>query len=228
MLAACCLFVTVFIYLGSKRLYIRIPRAYLTPLIITPAAVILIVLWGDVPYSSYNNGTKWLTDMIGPATVTLAVPLYKNLGILKKHAAAIVAGVLSGAILAILTSVLLAEALHLSPSLAESLAPRSATTPIAMAVAGAIGGIPNMTAVFVLITGILGVVAGPLVIRLLRIDNEIARGVLLGTSSHTAGTSKAFEFGAVAGSISSIAMILTAFITLCAAPWIMSLVLLLP
>ncbi|WP_274649310.1 LrgB family protein [Paenibacillus humicola] len=213
---------TAIVYWGAKRLYVRVPRAYLSPLIVTPALVILIVLWGEVPYADYNTGTKWLTEMIGPGTVTLAVPLYKNLGMLKKHAAAITAGVLSGAILAILTSILLAKAFHLTTSLTESLAPRSATTPIAMAAAGVIGGIPSMTAVFVLITGILGVAAGPLAIRLLRIEHEVGRGVLLGTSSHTAGTTKAFEFGSAAGSISSIAMIMTAFITFCAAPWILT------
>lgn len=226
MIEAACLIVTAAAYWGAKRLYIFLPKPYLSPLIVTPAVVILLVLLTGIPYTDYSLGTKWLSDMIGPATVTLAVPLYKNLDVLKKHTAAIVSGVLSGAIMAIFTSVILAEALHLAPNLAESLAPRSATTPIAMAIAGTIGGIPNMTALFTLVTGILGIVVGPLAIRLLRIENEIARGVLLGTSSHTAGTSKAFEFGPVAGSIASIAMILTAFITLCVTPPIMALLLL--
>jgi predicted murein hydrolase (TIGR00659 family) len=218
MIAFCCLGFTLFIYWTAKRIYRAYPRVYLTPLLTTPVAVILMILCLGIPYDTYSFGDKWITDMIGPATVALAVPLHKNFAVFKKHAAVILTSVCTGAVLAFLTSAWLAQWLHLSPTIMESLAPRAATTPIAMAVSKSIGGIPNITAVFVMVTGLTGMILGPLVVKALRINNDIARGVLLGTSSHNAGTSKAFEFGSVTGTISSIAMIVTAFVTLCAAP----------
>ena len=130
-----------------------------------------------------------------PSTVALAVPLYKNFAILKKHAWTVGVSVLSGAVLAYLSSAWLAKELKLNAQIMESIAPRSATTPIAMAISQLTGGVPAITALFVLMTGLLGMLIGPVIIRIFRIRNEIARGVLLGTSAHTAGTSKAFEFG---------------------------------
>jgi predicted murein hydrolase (TIGR00659 family) len=212
-LPAVCLALTVAIYWLVKRFYKKYPKIYFTPLVITPVILILLLVWADIPYATYDTGAHWVTDMIGPATVALAVPIYKNLPILKKHALVIVTSVLFGSTIAIITSAWIAKALKLDARMIESLAPRSATTPIAMAVSKITGGIPTITAVIVLLTGVLGIVLGPLVIRLFRIHNDVARGVLFGTGAHAAGTSKAFEFGSAAGSISSIAMILTAFFT---------------
>lgn len=212
-LPAICLALTVAIYWLVKRFYKRYPKIYFTPLLITPVIIILILVWAKIPYESYDAGAHWVSDMIGPATVALAVPIYKNLPVLKKHAFVIVSSVFFGSTIAIITSAWIAKALNLDTRMIESLAPRSATTPIAMAVSKLTGGIPTITAVIVLITGVLGIVLGPLVIRFFGIRNDVARGVLFGTGAHAAGTSKAFEFGSVTGSISSIAMILTAFFT---------------
>lgn len=126
-----------------------------------------------------------------------------------------------GSSLAIVSSVWLAKELHLQNQIIDSLALRSTTTPIAMAMTEMLGGTPAITAIFVLMTGLFGMIVGPLIIRLCRIEHEIARGVLFGTSAHTAGTSKAFEFSVVSGSISSVAMIVTAFFTLGTAPLVL-------
>lgn len=114
----------------------------------------------------------------------------------------------------------IAKVLHLNTQIVDSLIPRSVTTPIAMGVSESIGGIPAITAVFVIMTGLLGSIIGPIIIQLFRIENEIARGVLLGTGAHGAGTSKAFEFSSITGTISSLSMILAALITLLMVPWI--------
>jgi predicted murein hydrolase (TIGR00659 family) len=224
MLVLLCFFLTIVIYWAAKRIYHFTPKIYLTPLLLAPIALIIIVEYFDIPYETYNEGTKWITNMIGPATIALAVPLYKNFKVLMKHAVTIVLSVGTGAILAIVTSTWMSQWLHLNIKIMDSLAPRSATTAIAMAVSGSIGGIPNITAVFVFLTGISGMIVGPLVVSSFNITNDIARGVLLGTGAHNAGTSKAFEFSHVSGSISSIAMVLTAFITLCAAPLLIKLI----
>lgn len=225
MIAALFALATALVYISSKWVHRRKPMVLTAPLLVTPLVMIGLLLLFRIPYESYDTGGRWISSMIGPATVALAVPLYKNWNLLKRHAPIIVTSTVFGATLAFVSSALLARIAHLSPNVAESLLPRSTTTPIAMAISELIGGVPSLTAVFVLITGLLGMLIGPLMIRLFHIDNEIAQGILFGTSAHTAGTSKAFEFGEISGTVSSIAMILTAFITLVLAPWLITLLL---
>ncbi|KAA9008443.1 CidB/LrgB family autolysis modulator [Paenibacillus spiritus] len=213
---------TVAVYLLAKRIYGAKKKMYLSPLIVTPLLIIAFLLMTGVSYDSYNAGGQWLTDLLQPATVAFAIPLHKNFKVLKKHAAEIAAGVLSGSVTAVISSVLLAKWLHLSSDLATSLVPRSVTTPIAMSISQSIGGVPSITAVFVILTGVLGTLMGPSVLRLFRIDNEVARGVSLGTAAHGTGTSKAFELSSLTGTISSISMILTALFTLGVAPALLS------
>lgn len=214
---------TIGFYIISKWGYKRIPRVYLSPLLITPLFIVIFLLCTHMSYTSYNSGGKWLSFMLQPATIAFAIPLYKHFNILKKHAAEIITSVLSGSIVAIISSILMARLFHLNTQIIDSLVPRSVTTPIAMGVAKNIGGVPSVTAVFVIITGLLGAIIGPQIVRILRIDNDIARGVLFGTSSHGAGTSKAFEYSPISGTISSLAMIIAAIVTLFIAPWIMML-----
>ncbi|QHT58775.1 CidB/LrgB family autolysis modulator [Paenibacillus lycopersici] len=221
--AVCWLLFTYMVYRGAKRLYRLYPKIYLTPLIITPAVVIAVLESSGVRFDDYDRGAGWLSDMVEPATIALAVTLYRHFGALKRNAFAILAGAGTGAIAAIVSSAGLAWLLGLKPSLIDSLAPRSATTPIAIAVAGSTGGVPTITAVATLVTGILGLVFGPLVVRRFRIENPVARGILFGTSAHSAGISKALEYDAVSGSVACIAMILTAFVTLLATPWLLAL-----
>lgn len=215
---------TISVYVTAKWIYRHKSKLYLSPLIVTPLLISLCLLWWKIPYDSYNSGAKWLTAMLQPATIAFAIPLYKYYKTLKKHAVAIVVSVCCGSVFAIISSGLLARSFHLNTQLVESMIPRSVTTPIAMDVSSSLGGIPTMTAVFVILTGILGTIIGPLVIRLFRIKNDIARGVLLGTSAHGAGTSKAFELSSLAGTISSISMILAGVFTLFVAPWMTSVV----
>ncbi|MEK4325733.1 CidB/LrgB family autolysis modulator [Paenibacillus sp. FSL R7-0297] len=209
---------TVAVYLLAKRIYASSGKMYTSPLIITPLLIIAFLLMTGSSYESYNAGGKWLSDLLQPATIAFAIPLHKNFKVLKKHAAEIAAGVLSGTVIAVISSMLLAKWLHLSGDLATSLVPRSVTTPIAMSISQSIGGVPSITAVFVILTGVLGTMMGPSVLRLFRIDNEIARGVSLGTAAHGTGTSKAFELSSLTGTISSIAMILTALFSIGLAP----------
>ncbi|HEY4389861.1 MAG TPA: CidB/LrgB family autolysis modulator [Paenibacillus sp.] len=225
MLGILWLIITLTIYALSKRLYKAYPRVYFSPLLLTPITLIIGLMLTNVSFETYNGGGKWLSTMLQPATVAFAIPLYKHYNVLKKHAIEILASVLTGSIVAISSSALFAEWLHLDHQLINSLVPRSVTTPIAMSVSQVIGGVPNITAVFVIITGLLGSMIGPIVVRALRIDGEVARGVLLGTSAHGTGTSKAFELSSLTGTISSISMILAALFTLTTAPLLITLIL---
>lgn len=214
---------TLVIYYAAKWVYRKYPRVYLSPLLVTPVILVAVLLSTHSTYAEYNQGGAWLSRLLQPATVAFAVPLYKNLQTLKKHAGEIVASVLFGSIMAMTSSALLARLMHLNGELASSLVPRSVTTPIAMNVSQMIGGVPTITAVFVIMTGLLGAMMGPSVVKLLRIEGDIARGVLFGTSAHGTGTSKAFELNPLTGTISSISMILAALFTLLGAPMLLGL-----
>ncbi|MGG4497645.1 CidB/LrgB family autolysis modulator [Brevibacillus reuszeri] len=213
---------TIFIYLIAKRLY-RYKRILLfSPLLFTPIVLVIVLLCTHTSYDTYNAGGKWLAYMLQPATIAFAVPLYKYYPLLKKHAAQITISVVAGSVVAVVSSALLALLLHIDHQVLFSLLPRSITTPIAMNVSEMIGGVPSITAVLVLLTGLLGSVIGPYIISYLRISDDIARGVLLGTSAHGAGTSKAFELSPISGTVSSISMILAALVTQLVATIIMS------
>ncbi|MEW4371976.1 CidB/LrgB family autolysis modulator [Paenibacillus kandeliae] len=209
---------TLIVYAGAKKLYRRFPRVYLSPLLTTPLVLVIVLLSMRIPYTHYNEGGHLLSLLLQPATIAFAIPLYKNLHTLKKHAGEIVASVLFGSIVALGSSALLARMMHLDHDLMGSIIPRSITTPIAMNVSQAIGGVPTITAVFVIMTGLIGSMMGPYIVKWLRIESEIARGILFGTAAHGTGTSKAFELSSLTGTISSISMILSALFTLAATP----------
>ncbi|WP_018756633.1 LrgB family protein [Paenibacillus terrigena] len=216
------LFITVAIYFASKRLYKAFPKVYLTPVLIVPIIVILLIQFSGVSFQSYNEGAGWLSEMVKPATIALAVMLYKHVDVLKKNVTAIIVSVGAGAIIAIITSAGIAKMLGLTKEITDSVAPRSTTTPIAVSVSDMIGGIPTVTAVATLVTGLLGMIIGPMIVKYFRIHSSVARGALFGTSAHACGISKALEYDAVAGSVAGISMMATAFITLGLAPFIMT------
>ncbi|WDV96432.1 LrgB family protein [Brevibacillus parabrevis] len=213
---------TIVIYLTAKRLYRYRPIMLFSPILFTPLLLVVLLLCTQIPYADYNEGGKWLAYMLQPATIAFAVPLYKHYPLLKKHAAQIMISVVSGSAVAVISSAVLALLLHTDQQVLYSLLPRSITTPIAMNVSQMIGGVPSITAVLVLMTGVLGSIIGPYIIAYLRISDDIARGVLLGTSAHGAGTSKAFEISPISGTVSSISMIVAALVTQLVATIVMS------
>lgn len=210
--------VTVVCYWGAQSLHNRLRKWYSSPIVIVPLTLIAGLLLTHTSVAVYNRGGDLLTDLLQPATVAFAVPLYRHYGLLKKHAAAIVAGVLLGSSVAVVSSVLILALMHASPQMIVSMVPRSITTPIAMSVSQSLGGVPSVTAAFVIVTGIGGSLIAPHLIRLLRIRGPVAKGVLLGMGAHGAGTSLAYEWGSVEGAIASISMIVAAIVTLAVIP----------
>jgi predicted murein hydrolase (TIGR00659 family) len=206
--------ITYLVYWLSKKSYVRWKNVLLSPILISPIILIVLLLLSHTPYQTYINGAKWLTYLLGPATVAFAVPMYKHINLVKRHLSEIIFSVTAGSASAIVSSFLYALWMDLSTALTNSLVPRSITTPVAMDISKTIGGIPTLTAVFVIITGITGAVVGPSLIRLLRIEKATAKGLMLGMSAHGAGTSKAFEMGELEGTFASIAMIVAAIITI--------------
>lgn len=209
---------TLVTYLFCKWVYRRYPIVWLTPILTSFLLLTAIIEWLHIPYIGYSRGAQWLTDMLQPATVAFAVPLYRHFDILRRHALAIVSGLLTGALTGIVTSAGFALALHLGAQTALTLAPRSVTTPIAMDISREIGGLPDLTAVCVILTGITGALIGPWLIARLHIGSTVGRGTLFGMGAHGIGTAKAFEQSQEVGAVSSLAMVLGACLTLVLAP----------
>lgn len=188
--------------------------AILNPLLISIILVIAGILTFHIDYEDYNKSAQYLSYLLTPATVSLAVPLYKNLTILKENVAAIMTGIISGIISNMVCVLLFALAFGLSHKEYITLLPKSITTVIGMGVSEEFGGIVAITVAVIIITGILGNIIALTVFRIFKIYEPIARGIALGGASHAIGTAKAMEMGEIEGSVSSLAMIVSGILTL--------------
>ena len=187
--------------------------AILNPLLISIALVIVFLVVFHVDYDSYNMSAKYLSYLLTPATVCLAIPLYLQLDLLKKNIVAIMTGVLSG-VLASLGSVLaMSMVFGLNHKEYVTMLPKSITTAIGMGVSEELGGIVTITVAVIIITGVLGNMIAEVVYKIAKIEEPIARGLGLGTSAHAIGTAKAMELGPVEGAMSSLAIAVAGLLT---------------
>lgn len=180
--------------------------AIFNPLLIAIALVIIYLLGFKISYNQFNQGGQFITDLLQPATVVLAVPLYKQIGLLKKHLVPILSGIFFGSGIGIVYIFFLSYFLKLSPALIKSLMPKSITTPIGMQVSQSLGGVVPVTVVAIIVTGITGAVVYPFILKIFKIKNPVAVGVALGTCSHAVGTSKALTMGDTQGAMSSLSI----------------------
>lgn len=210
MIAAPIIIGTVCIYIAMGFLYFKYNRTYLLPLLTSTVVIISLLLLFSIPYETYMIGAKWIELLLGPAVVALAVPLYKQRDVLKQNLLPIISGIAVGVFVGMVSGVVFAKLTGFSSEHILTLLPKSITTPIAMQIASGLGGIPSLTAIFVMIAGFTGVIFGPYAFKKLRIDTAIGRGIGLGSASHGIGTSKALEYGEEEASMSSVAMTLCA------------------
>ena len=166
-----------------------------------------------IPYPDYKGSTAPLTYLLFPATVSLAVPLYEQWELLKKNVLAILAGIAAGVVTSVGSILLLAWLFRLDAASAVSLLPKSVTTAIGVNVSTELGGIPALTTSVIILTRIVGNLLAVSLCILLRITNPIARGIVIGASSHTIGTSKALEIGQVEGAMSSLSIAVAGILT---------------
>ncbi|PWR22240.1 LrgB family protein [Zavarzinia compransoris] len=209
---------TIVAYLGCRALYRRWPGWHSSPLLTTPIVLILLAVGLQASYGDYLLGTHWLMAMVGPLTVAFALPIYDQRAVIRRHWLPLAVGVAVGSLIAIATGSVLARLLDLSPELRQSLLPRSVTMPFAMNVSGHVGGLPELTAVFVMITGIVGAALGDLLLKVLPLRSAMARGALFGMGAHGAGVAKAREVGAEEGSVAGLVMILAGLANVAVAP----------
>lgn len=198
----------------------------LNPLLLSSIIIILILLLFKIDSNKYLSGTKFITFLIAPATVSLAIPLYENIPVIKKNWKLLLVSIFSGVTFHALLVGIIAITMKFSPELLASFLPKSVTTPIAIDISKSLGGIENLTVIMVVLTGILGATVGPLVFKVFNIKSKMAQGLSLGLSSHAVGTSKASELGEVEKSFSTIALILTGITTVLLSPLFYKLIML--
>lgn len=216
---------TLVAYVAGDWLYEKSGRHPLLNPVPIAIAVIAGLLWlTGVPYQDYFEGAQFVHFMLGPATVALAVPLYQQLAALRKSGPALLAGILIGSLSASGSAVAFAWLGGASTETILSIAPKSVTAPIAMGISEQLGGLPSLTAVLVILTGITGALFGPLVLNLLRIGDWRARGLALGVAAHGIGTARALQVNAVAGAFAGLAMGLNGLATAILVPLIFALV----
>ena len=187
------------------------------PLLIAIAVTMVILFALNVDYDTYNTGAKYLSWLLTPSTVCLAIPLYEQISLLKKNFAAVAAGIVAGVLASLLSIFIMAKLFGLGHTEYVTLLPKSITTAIGMGVSEELGGIVTITVAVIIITGVLGNMIAETVIKLAHIEEPIAKGLALGTSAHAIGTAKAMELGEVEGAMSSLAIAVAGLLTVVSA-----------
>lgn len=190
----------------------------LNPLLVSAALIIALLVGAHIDYEVYNTGAKYLSYLLTPATVCLAVPLYEKLSLLRRDGAAVLTGVLAGVITTLVSVLLLSAAFGLSHAEYVTLLPKSITTAIGMGVSEELGGHVTVTVAAIIATGMTGSTIAPGLCRLLKIHDPVAKGVAIGTASHAMGTSKAMEMGETEGAMSSLAIVVSGILTVAVVP----------
>ncbi len=190
--------------------------AIVNPLLISVLIIVMFLLLFEIDYSTYNYGAKYISFFLTPATVSLAVPLYRRIELIKKYPKVVFGGILSGVFTAMVGIFLLSFVFGLTHEQYVTLLPKSITNAIGIGVSEKMGGIPTITVVAISITGIMGNIVAEGVCKLFRITEPIAKGLAIGTASHAMGTAKAMEMGDVEGAMSSLSIVVAGIATVAA------------
>ncbi len=216
--------VTVIVFAAAKWLYTRVRLFILHPVLVSIAVIIAVLSATGIDYESYMKGGSIVTFFLGPSVVALGLPLYDNFTRLKAESIPLITTTLFASTVGVVASIAPVLIWGGPHSLLLSLAPKSVTTPIAMAVTSGLGGIPSLTATMVVLTGVVGAVVGPVVLRLIGLGSGVAFGYALGTASHGIGTARALEAGELEGAASSLALCLNGIATSIVAPLIVHII----
>ena len=207
-------------YLFACWLRNKTGLAILNPLLVSAALIIGCIFGVGMDYETYNKGASYLSWLLTPATVCLAIPLYKQLELLLNNKLAVGASILTGVLGSAGSVLVMAKAFGLNHQIYVTLLPKSITTAIGMGVSEEAGGIVTLTVVSIIVTGIIGNIIADLVFQLLKIEEPMAKGLALGTSAHAIGTARALELGEVEGAMSSLAIAVAGVLTVIVVPLI--------
>lgn len=209
---------TIALYCMATNLHRRWPRPWLMPVLTAPVLLGLVLLSLNVGYEEYIRGTHWLVLMLGPAMVAFAVPVYEQRALVREHWPVLLVGILAGTITALLSSWTLAQLVGVDDVLMRTLLPRSISSVFAMEFAERVGGVPELAAVFVVLSGLLGAIIGEVLLWRLRLRSALARGALFGLGAHAIGTAHAFSKDRTQGAIAGLVMVLAGVLNVLLAP----------
>ncbi|WP_459479646.1 LrgB family protein [Clostridium saccharoperbutylacetonicum] len=201
----------------------KLKLSIFNPLLIAIIILLIFLSKFNIKYEDYNNGGQVISFFLAPATVALALPLYKKFSLFKKNAVPILVGILCGVVSGIICVIGISKIFGLSSELTKSLIPKSITTPIGMALSNQLGGLPAITVVAIIITGIFGSIIGPFLNKILKVNDSVAMGIAMGNASHAVGTAKAMEIGETEGAMSSLTIAISGIITVLVGPIIWNL-----
>ncbi|MCI9046715.1 MAG: LrgB family protein [Hungatella sp.] len=200
-------------YEGGLLLKKRSKLAVLNPLLMATICVMAVLTLLNVEYAAYNESAKYISYLLTPATVCLAVPLHRQFHLLRQNVRAVAGGIAAGVLTSLFSVFLLSKLFGLTHEQYVTLLPKSITTAIGLGISEELGGITTITVAVIIITGILGNVTAELVCRIFHIEEPVARGLALGTASHAIGTAKAMELGEIEGAMSSLAIAVAGLVT---------------
>ena len=218
------LFISVFAYMIGVQIKKKLGWGFLNPLLVAIILLIVLLKVTDIPYAEYNKGAGYISYFLTPATVCLAIPLYKQLELLKKNLTAVILGITSGVLGSAASIFLMSLLFKLDHVYYVSLLPKSITTAIGMGVSEEAGGIVTITIVSIILTGILGNMIAELWFRVIGLKEPIAKGLALGTAAHAIGTAKALELGEIEGAMSSLSIAVAGLMTVVVVPLVSGLI----
>lgn len=217
--SASLILLTLGAYLATRRVFLAYRHPLLNPVFLSTVVIIALLKLTGYSWDDYQPAKEVMTFLLGPATVALALPLYHNRSLLRRHAPTVLAGVAAGSLTTMAAALVAGRLFSLGDTLLLSLGPKSVTVPIAVEISRLCGGEAPLTAAFVVATGMLGSILGPGALSLMRVKHPMARGLALGTVSHGQGTAVALLESETAGAMSGVAMALAAVFTALAAPY---------
>ncbi len=217
--------ITLATYFAGLRIYEKYRKFFLNPILLSSVFIIGFLILFNIDFDQYNVGGRYLTFFLGPSVVALGVLFYEKYPLIKNQMFSFVLAVFAGGLMCLFSVITLCLLLSVPEELTRSLAFQSITSPIAIEVSAAVGGIPSLTAGVVIVVGILGNAIGVQVLNLFKIKNEAAIGTALGSTSHGIGTARALELSDLAGAFSGVAMCLNGVFTAFVGPWVLELML---
>lgn len=215
---------TLLVFFSARKLGARFKIPLLNPLLVSMVVIIPLLIFTGTPYEHYFKGSEVLNDLLQPAVVALAFPLYEQLHQIRARWKSIITICFIGSMVAMISGTAIALYMGATPEIAASVLPKSVTTPIAMAVGGSIGGVPAISAVCVIFVGIIGAVFGHTLLNIMRITTKASRGLAMGTAAHALGTARCAELDFQEGAFSSLALVLCGIITSLIAPFLFPLI----
>lgn len=205
---------TVSFYVVARWLYRKMGRpAFLNPVLMTVLVIVVLLTWTNTPYDVYFEGAKFVHFLLGPATIALAIPLYRQISLVKRYPVALTVSIITGSLVAMISAVLIAKLGDVSTQTLISIAPKSTTTPVAMGISDQLGGLPSLTAVLVILTGIVGAALGPWLLDKLKVTDSVAQGLAMGLASHGLGAGRAVFMSEISAAFAGLAMGLNALVT---------------